>query len=237
MTWIKICGTTNVEDALASVEAGANALGFVFAPSPRRVSPRDAARITAALPSSVEKIGVFVNQSADLVVDTVDNAGLSGVQLHGEEDVTFCRQLLRDAGGRKLRIVKAISMRELEHGKGKGLMAAYEEEAARVFGTLLLDSGGNGQRGGTGVAFDWRAAAPIARLLAKRFALVVAGGLKADNVGKALRVFHPWGVDVVSGVEQAPGKKDKEKLRAFVAAVRQFEAEMPPAPDQAVTRR
>ncbi|MGE5726401.1 MAG: phosphoribosylanthranilate isomerase, partial [Acidobacteriota bacterium] len=89
MTWIKICGTTNLEDALGAAEAGADALGFVFAPSPRRISPRDAARIITALPVSVEKIGVFVNQSLELVLDTVHKAGLTGVQLHGEEDGRF----------------------------------------------------------------------------------------------------------------------------------------------------
>jgi phosphoribosylanthranilate isomerase len=233
MTWIKICGTTNVEDARASVDAGADALGFVFAPSPRRMSPRDAGKITAALPASVEKIGVFVNQSVELVLDTVQRAGLTGVQLHGEEDAGFGRRLLSKAGSRGIRVLKAVSIRELEQAKGKSFAAASAEDAGRVFSALLLESGGNGRRGGTGTAFDWEAAAPMAHLLAKRFALVIAGGLNPDNVAKALRLFHPWGVDVVSGVEQEPGRKDIEKLRAFIAAVRQFEAR--PSAENAAT--
>jgi phosphoribosylanthranilate isomerase len=221
MTWIKICGTTSLEDALAAVEAGADALGFVFAPSQRRVSPRDAARIIAALPASVEKIGVFVNQSVDLVLDTVAKAALTGVQLHGEEDVRYARQLQQRNG---LRIVKAISMREVGEGKGKGLALAMQEGAAKSFSALLLDSGSGAQRGGTGASFDWQEAAPMARLLGKKIPLIVAGGLNAENAARALRVFQPWGVDVVSGVEQAPGKKDPAKLRAFIAAVRAGEA-------------
>lgn len=220
MTWIKICGTTNLEDALASVEAGANALGFVFAPSPRRISPRDAARIIGVLPASVEKIGVFVNQSVELVLDTVEKAGLSGVQLHGEEDVRYARELQQKNG---LRMVKAISLRDVADGKGKGLALAMQEGAAKTFSSLLLDSGSGAKRGGTGATFDWQEAAPMARLLGKKFPLIIAGGLNAGNVAKALRIFQPWGVDVVSGVEQAPGKKDPVKMRAFIAAVRSAE--------------
>jgi phosphoribosylanthranilate isomerase len=230
--WIKICGTTNREDALAAVEAGADALGFVFAPSPRRISPREAARITAALPASVEKIGVFVNQSVELVLDTVQRAGLTGVQLHGDEDRQFARQLRDQQDSAELRIIKTISMREA----GEGTAIATQENAAGAFSALMLDSGGSGgQRGGTGMTFDWQDAAPMAGLLAKKFKLIIAGGLKPDNVARALRIFRPWGVDVVSGVEQAPGKKDGEKLRAFIAAVRQFEAA--PLHQKAETRK
>jgi len=236
MTWIKICGTTNLEDALAAAEAGAEALGFVFAPSPRRISPREAARIIAALPASVEKIGVFVNQSLELVLDTVHKAGLTGVQLHGEEDGRFARRLREEHG--QLRVIKVLAMREVGEGKGKGLAIAAQEDAAKTFSALLLDSGGNGKRGGSGAVFDWQEAAPMARLLAKRMALIIAGGLNPDNVAKALRTFHPWGVDVVSGVEQAPGKKDVEKLRRFIAAVRHFEAgQAKPPAEKAATRK
>jgi phosphoribosylanthranilate isomerase len=237
MTWIKICGTTNLEDALAAAEAGADALGFVFAPSPRRISPRDAARIITALPVSVEKIGVFVNQSLELVLDTVHKAGLTGVQLHGEEDGRFARRLQEEHGSGQLRVIKVVAMGEVGQGKGKGLAIAAQEDAAKMFSALLLDSGGSGKRGGSGALFDWQEAAPLARLLAKRVALIIAGGLNPDNVAKALRTFHPWGVDVVSGVEQAPGKKDIEKVRMFVAAVRQFEAgPAQPPPEKAATR-
>ena len=236
MAWIKICGTTNLEDALAATEAGANALGFVFAPSPRRISPRNAARITAALPPSVEKIGVFVNQSMDLVLDTVEKAGLTGVQLHGDEDVRYARQLQEKNG--QLRIIKAISLREVGDGKGKGLAVATQDEAAKAFTALLLDSGSGSRRGGTGSTFDWQEAAPMARLFAKKFPLIIAGGLNAENVGKALQIFQPWGVDVVSGVERAPGEKDPAKLRAFIAAVRAAEVSVAAAnAENAVTQK
>jgi phosphoribosylanthranilate isomerase len=221
MTWIKICGTTNLEDAQASMEAGADALGFVFAPSPRRISPREAARIIAALPPAVEKIGVFVNQSAGLVLETVRTARLTGVQLHGEEDRKFARQLREKHDG--LRVIKTISRREAGEGSGQALAIATQPDSAG-FDALLLDSGGNGKRGGTGAVFDWQQAAPMARLLARKFPLIIAGGLNPDNVGKALRLFQPWGLDVVSGVEESPGKKDANKLQVFVAAVRAFES-------------
>ena len=237
MTWIKICGTTNLEDALAAAEAGADALGFVFAPSPRRISPRDAARIIAALPAALEKVGVFVNQSVELVLDTVHRTGLTGVQLHGEEDGRFARRLRDEYRSGQLRVIKVVSMREVGQGTGKGLVIAAQKDAAKMFSALLLDSGGNGKRGGTGATFDWQEAAPMVRLLAKRIALIVAGGLNPDNVAKALRTFHPWGVDVVSGVEQAAGKKDAGKLRAFIAAVRQFEGEPQRPPEKAATRK
>jgi phosphoribosylanthranilate isomerase len=234
MSWIKICGTTNLEDALAAAEAGADALGFVFAPSPRRISPRDAARITAALPASVEKIGVFVNQSLELVLDTVQKAGLTGVQLHGDEDRQFARQLRDQHGSGDLRIIKTLSMREA----GEGAAIATQEGAAGAFSALMLDSGGSGgRRGGTGMTFDWQDAAPMAGLLARKFKLIIAGGLNPDNVARALRIFCPWGVDVVSGVEQAPGKKDVEKLRRFIAAVRQFETVSSQHAEKAETRK
>jgi phosphoribosylanthranilate isomerase len=223
MTWIKICGTTSLEDALAAVDAGADALGFVFAPSPRRISPRDAARITAALPAAVEKVGVFVNQSLELVVDTVEKAGLTGVQLHGEEDGRFARRL-REQVRSQLLLLKAISMNEVGKAKGKTFAIAAAGDAAAAFSALMLDSGSHTTRGGTGLAFDWQEAVPVARLLARKFKLIIAGGLNPDNVAKALRTFQPWGVDVASGVEQSPGKKDREKLQAFVAAVRACEA-------------
>src|SRR5512142_3390669 len=110
--WIKICANTNLDDARAAVDAGADALGFVFAPSTRRISPRDAGRIAAALPQTVEKVGVFMNQSPELILDTVEKAGLTAVQLHGDEDVAFARALRRAGGarGRELKLFKTVAM-------------------------------------------------------------------------------------------------------------------------------
>lgn len=216
--WIKICGNTNLDDARTAVEAGADALGFIFAPSPRRISPRDAARITSELRAGVEKIGVFVNQSADLILDTVQKAALTGVQLHGDEDVAFARDLGKSAG-KGLRIIKAVSLSNggLEHS------VAMEPGADEVFDTLLLDSGSAAQRGGTGRRFDWKSAAPLLRLAARKFRIVIAGGLTPSTVAEAIRTLDPWGVDVVSGVEREPGKKDPAKVREFIGAVKEAE--------------
>ncbi len=214
--WVKICGTTNLEDAHASVEAGADALGFVFAPSTRRIGPKDAARITAHLAPAIEKFGVFVNQSPEIIVDTVRKAGLTGVQLQGDEEPAVAHELKGLVPG--LKIFKTIHMREAQiTDMDLALMAVYDG--------LLFDSGTKENRGGTGVTFDWNANAPMVRFLARKFRVIIAGGLTPMNVGEALRLFAPAGVDVVSGVEREPGRKDYDKVRAFIAAAKRGEAD------------
>ena len=213
MIWVKICGTTNLEDALASVDAGADALGFVFAPSSRRISPKEAARINRALPGSVSKIGLFVNQKIEIVRQTAEEAGLTGVQLHGDEDADYVADLKRSLRRKPLRIIRAIGVRE-------GFETAFEQYPGEGAPDLfLLDSAVAG-RGGTGERFDWPAAAPIIRLAARQYRIVIAGGLTAGNVAEAITSFQPFGVDVVSGVEREPGHKDHAKLKAFVTAAR-----------------
>jgi len=214
--WVKICGTTNLEDAQCAVDAGADALGFVFAQSPRRVRPSEAKRIIAVLPRKVETIGVFVNQRSKAILETAEKAGLTGVQLHGDETLEFAHELRDGArvAGIKLRVYKAIAMKRLTAGgldltSPKNLISAY-----------VLDSGSWTKRGGTGKKFDWKQAAPLVRFAGGRFDLIIAGGLNPENVAKAIRLFHPWGVDVVSGVECEPGKKDHQKVRAFVKAAK-----------------
>ena len=216
MVWVKICGTTNLEDAQAAVDAGADALGFIFAQSPRRISPSEAKRIIAALPRKVETVGVFVNQKAAVILETAEKAGLTGAQLHGDETLEFAHELRDGArtAGIKLRLYKAVAMKRLTAGDfdlalRRNLISAY-----------LLDSGSPAKRGGTGKKFDWEEAAPLVRFVGGRFDLIIAGGLNPENVVKAIRLFHPWGVDVVSGVESEPGKKDHEKVRAFVKAAK-----------------
>lgn len=223
MTWIKICGTTNLEDAQLAVEAGADALGFVFAPSPRRISPRDAGRIIAVLGPKVEKVGVFVNQSSEIILDTVEKAGLTAVQLHGDETLALARELLcgAQAAKRTLKIIKTVSVNERTGEPSAAFSADWNSDAPKVLTALLLDSGSPRKRGGTGEAFDWQASAPLVRFLGRKFNVIVAGGLTAQNVRKAVELFASWGVDVVSSVESQPGKKDPEKLRAFVRAVRE----------------
>jgi phosphoribosylanthranilate isomerase len=209
--WVKICGNTNLEDALAAVEAGADALGFIFAPSPRRISPRDAAKIIRELPTNVEKIGVFVNQKPELILQTAKTAGLTGVQLHGDDESATAHQLQRRRRG-KLNIYGVHSMSMLENAGGTDAMKRSDS----TFAALLLDSGTQAKRGGTGKRFDWDAAAPFVRLLSRRVNIVIAGGLDPMNVAKAIELFQPWGVDVVSGVEREPGKKDHAKVQEFV---------------------
>lgn len=215
MIWIKICGTTNLEDAQVAVEAGADALGFIFAPSPRRISPRDAAKIIRELPRQVEKIGVFVNQKAQIIYQTVEEAALTGVQLHGDEDADFIAALWADMP-RRLRLLKAIRVRE-------GFEAELAEFEKANVDAFLLDSGTAAQRGGTGKTFGWDEAAPLMRLAARKFRIVAAGGLRPENVAEAVQRFGPFGVDVVSGVESEPGRKDRARVKMFVAAAREAE--------------
>jgi phosphoribosylanthranilate isomerase len=207
--WIKFCATTCIEDALASIEAGADALGFVFAPSKRQVSPEQAGKITAQLSEKVERIGVFSDQPVEHVAGVVEQAGLSGVQLHGDEAGDFVREFIqRLPRGRRIRVIKTVLVDDHFETRLAGLCHDDQD-----FDSILLDSGG-----GSGKTFDWQRAQQALNQNGRR--LIVAGGLNAGNVGDAIRKFSPWGVDVVTGVERVPGRKDPEKLRAFVAAVR-----------------
>jgi phosphoribosylanthranilate isomerase len=211
-TWIKICGTTCLEDALKSIEAGADALGFIFAPSKRRVTPEQARTIIAALPPQVERIGVFMDAGAKQIRHVVSEVELTGIQMHGEGD--FPPEVyshLPEARRDGLRKIKTIIVQEAFEGR----LDAYSVVSG-VVDAWLLDSGA-----GSGQIFDWRAART--QLGARQGKFIVAGGLAPENVGEAIRTFKPWGVDVVTGVEREPGRKDPEKLRAFVQAVRRAE--------------
>jgi len=212
MTWVKICGTTNLDDALAAVEAGADALGFIFTDSPRRITPEAAREIVANLPDSVQKIGVFVNASRERVHSIVAKVGLTGVQLHGTENEQYVEELCRgwnDAKMRKhqVRVIKAVPVRP---GFENTLRAL-----SRSLDLFLLDSGA----GGTGQSFDPKTALAGLKKMPVRF--IVAGGLRPENVSETIQVLKPWGVDVASGVEKEKGKKDHAKVKAFIQAVRQ----------------
>jgi phosphoribosylanthranilate isomerase len=255
MTWIKICGITNHEDALAAIDAGANALGFVFYDkSPRKMTAESAKAITSQLPGKVEKFGVFVNDPVERVYDTVVRAGLTAVQLHGDEDAEFSRALFRAlaSGLRRPTIFRAYPARIFdtpadqsvgwdpvavglvepdEAYKGKRVQKIHVAENGDLFlethgfrpgviSGVLLDSSSHGERGGTGRSFDWERVQPWAGVINSISKLIVAGGLHPGNVDEAIHVLHPWGVDVSTGVEAAPGKKDLKKIRAFVQAVR-----------------
>ncbi len=199
MTRVKICGITRGEDAELATTLGASAVGFVFWPrSPRFVEPSRARDIVRALPPFVTPVGVFVDQPAGHVKDVAAVVGLGAVQLHGNEDVGFCRALGR-------RVIKASSVEQ-----ATALAGYWPFEV-----TLLLDAVDAERRGGTGQTVDWSGAAA----LAARRRVILAGGLHPENVGDAIRQVRPFAVDVSSGVESAPGVKDESRLRAFFAAV------------------
>jgi phosphoribosylanthranilate isomerase len=213
--WIKICATTNLDDARAALDAGANALGFILTASPRQITPEAAAEIIAALPPSVEKIGVVVNETPEALAKLAREIGLSGLQLHGDEPPELLPEYRRALGLRK--IIKTLQTRELFADPAK--LDAYLAQR-KSFDGILLDSGSPAARGGTGVAFDWNAALPLGQRIKEVVPVIIAGGLNPSNVADAVRLFDPCGVDVVSGVERETGKKDAAKVRAFIAVAR-----------------
>jgi phosphoribosylanthranilate isomerase len=213
MTWIKICGTTNLEDALTAVDAGADALGFVFyEKSPRKIDLESARDIVRRLPPEIEKVGVFVDEPVEKILKTVAEAGLTAAQLHGPEarKPEFIEALKMDRGLKLFLVVPAAEINgSQENIKGESGISA-----------VFFDSGTPQQPGGTGRTFDWEKTASRIETIRKRVKVVVAGGLNSSNVADAIRILKPWGVDVVSGVEAGPGKKDPRKVRAFIDAVR-----------------
>ena len=178
---------------------------------------RQRSEIVAELAGEVEAIGVFVNQSPKEVADIADQVGLTGVQLHGDETSVEMAEFRHELGQRK--IIKALLVSNLQSNSNIQLEGYLSERSS--LDAILLDSGSPQQRGGTGVPFDWEESAPIAARIREKMPLIVAGGLNASNVARAIEMFQPWGVDVVSGVESAPGTKDETRLRQFMSAVRQ----------------
>ena len=258
MTWIKICGITNLDDALAATDAGANALGFVFySKSPRHVTAEAARAIVDKLPKQVQKVGVFVNQTVDHVRDTAKHVGLTAIQLHGEESPDFSQALFHKLanGSHRPTIFRswpakvfdvpagqsvgwdpvAVGLVEKDNAyKGKRVHNIHVAENGDLFlethgfrpgviSGVLLDSSTAEERGGTGKQFDWERVQPWAGIINSISKLIIAGGLRPGNVQEAIHLLHPWGVDVSSGVEREPGKKDPRKVRAFVEAVRAME--------------
>jgi len=220
MTWTKICATTNLDDAKLAVSAGADALGFIFASSPRQIQPETAAAIIGALPSDIAKIGVTINQSPDDAANLAQEVGLTGIQLQGEEAADQLWAYRSALGSRK--IIKTLQARQLLAG-GDDYLSQYLG-VAEFFDAVLLDAGVPGQPGGTGARFDWNALLPIVSRIKQRKPVIIAGGLTTENVPEAVHLFEPWGVDVASGVEIKPGRKDEVKVRAFLDAVRMASA-------------
>jgi phosphoribosylanthranilate isomerase len=217
MTWVKICGMTNLEDALTAVEAGADAVGFVFyQKSPRNISVEAAREIVQKLPEEVEKVGVFVDLESGQIREVVPAVGLSAVQLHGYKSMDLWDDL-RPAT-ECLGVSKLIPMLYGDDLKDGGFLIS-QRVRDQVF-AILLDSRSDGAAGGTGTTFDWEAVRDIVQAIRLVVPVIVAGGLTPTNAFEAMRLFQPFGLDVASGVEASPGKKDPEKVRAFVKAVR-----------------
>lgn len=199
--FVKICGTTSEEDALLAVAMGADALGFIFAPSTRQIAPALAREIVRRLPPEIVTIGVFRDEVPERVVEIVNGAGLKGAQLHGRESEEQTQWIRR-------RVPMVI----------KGFAAgddAIRKAADYKADVVLLDT----PNPGSGQVFDWR----LAEGVPDGVRLLLAGGLAEDNVAEAIARVRPWGVDVVTGVEASPGHKDPRKLRAFVAAAKAAE--------------
>jgi phosphoribosylanthranilate isomerase len=211
--WIKICGNTSLEDALLAVEAGADAVGFIFAPSPRRVTPAEVAAIVSGLPAAVEKIGVFVDAALDEIESTVRACSLTGVQLHFNAASEFPAQL-RQRLGQLVKILQVVHFEAEAAGQFAGLLTRHAQNPH--VDAVLVDSRTATAAGGTGVCFDWAAARETIFAADRRLRLVAAGGLTPPNVAEAIATLRPWGVDVVSGVESAPGRKDPDKIREFI---------------------
>ncbi len=198
MTRVKICGITSPEDALTAVEAGADALGFVFyKESPRHIFPEEAARIISLLPPFIQAVGLFVNEEPETVnrISRICRLGL--VQLHGDETPDYCRRI-------EQRVMKAFRVRS---------MTCLDPIADYRLSGCLLDAYSPAAFGGTGQSFNWEIAQEAVR---RGHKIVLAGGLTPENVAEAIRLTHPYAVDVSSGVESTPGKKDADKVRQFI---------------------
>ena len=209
MTFIKICGITNLEDALSAVAAGADALGFNFyKPSPRYITPQAAREIIEQLPDSILTVGVFVNEESPQAVRNIaTEASIKALQLHGDESPVYCRELAADA-----HVIKTLAVSDSFDSE---LACAYQVDA------IMLDTRDNRLRGGTGRVFNWSVAERVSQIVPK---LYLAGGLSPENVAEAIRKVRPYAVDACSALEDRPGIKNHERMRAFVDTVRSLNA-------------
>lgn len=218
--WVKICANTNLADAQLAAELGADAVGFVFAPSKRQVTPAQVAEITEQLPEAVNKVGVFTTQDAAEILAAATEAGLTAVQLHSSFSAELLYELEAGSDG-LLGVFQVVDVPEnaddetLRHRLRQALTHPF------VLG-VLLDAAHKGASGGTGVPFNWdRTAALVREVHAETGGqVIIAGGLRPENVAEAIARFAPFGVDVASGVEATAGQKDREKLRAFIEAAK-----------------
>ncbi len=230
--WIKICANTTLEDALLAADAAADAIGFVFAPSPRRVTAGQIAEIMPELPADLTKIGVFTTQDYDDIHLALSSAGLHGVQLHGELDFSLAERL-RGQFGSGFFLIQTLHW-DLNSDPIRAEQRLRDELRAigrhSAIDAILLDSRTTTASGGTGRILDWDRASQILGAESGKLRVILAGGLHSGNVAEAIHTLRPWGVDVASGVESAPGKKHPARLRAFVTAARAAFAEIENVP-------
>jgi phosphoribosylanthranilate isomerase len=219
--WIKICANTNLADAQLAAEFGADAVGFVFAPSKRQVTAAEVARITPHLPAHVERVGVFPALPAEEIAQHAQQAGLTAVQLHGGVNLALLQRLHELFQGR-IEIIQTVHWQVDAEGTSAATVAQQLREIAeqRIVHRVLIDSKIGNATGGTGTSFDWAAARAVFTAASKELDLIVAGGLRPDNVAEAIAGLTPWGVDVASGVETIPRRKSPEKLAAFIKNAR-----------------
>ncbi len=220
--WVKICANTNLDDAQRAIHLGADAVGFVFAPSSRRVTPAQVAAIIRTLAPEVERIGVFQTHDPQEILEAVEQANLTGAQLHG----VFDPDLIRHLGARHTQRLSLIPVIHWNTTLGAASPAGGVAEQLRILQSIpavdrvlvdsRIDSRTGTQTGGTGVVFDWSAATKVLTAELGRLRLILAGGLRPDNLDDAVKTLLPWGVDVASGVEASPGNKDPQKLEAFL---------------------
>lgn len=203
MVRIKICGITNLKDAMDAAGLGADALGFIFAPSPRQIEPARAKEIISKLPPWISTVGVFVNEKPERIMRIAGFAGLDMVQLHGEESPEYCAEL-------GLKIIKAVKVKDKNNLK--------KIDDYNVSG-IILDTYDPKLMGGTGKSFNWNLA-----VSAKKFGkpVILSGGLTPDNVSDAIKKVKPYGVDVSTGIEFSPGKKDFKKMKKFIDYAKSF---------------
>ena len=219
--WIKICANTNLDDAKMAAELGADAVGFVFAPSPRQMTVADVSRITQQLPEGLESVGVFPALAPEEIVNAAQESGLSTVQLHGGLNLQLVRRLDEIFSG-QVRLIQTVHWDVDGDGKSAALVAQQLREIAAdgIVDRVLIDAKVGSKTGGTGISYDWSAATTAFADAGAGLKLIVAGGLHQDNVADAIRKLGPWGIDVASGVEESPGRKSPEKLAAFIRAAR-----------------
>jgi len=225
--WIKICANTSLADAQLAASLGADAVGFVFAPSKRRVTAEQVARITPHLPATIERVGVFHSLDAEEIAATTRTAGLNAVQLHGGVSPQLTRSLQKIFNG-KIKIIQTIHWQVDADGSSATTSAAAKDIARQlrqlneegIVDRVLIDSRVGTATGGTGIPFDWDKARTVLMQNAGHLKLIVAGGLRPENVAEAIQRLNPWGVDVASGVEAEPGRKSPAKLAAFIQNAR-----------------